>query len=108
MNRSMIQKKVEEAMNSLDGIRPSAPEPFFYTRVEARIMNRERSVWESLTRTVTRPAFAFLSVLLVVLLNSFVIISFVSKSDVPEHSEVAIADEYSTTNSFYDLENVIP
>lgn len=95
-------------MESLSGIERQEPAPFFYTRVQGRLMNQKKNVWESMARTVTRPAFAILSIGLIVLVNSFVVLSVTANQAKLERSEVAIADEYRSTNSFYDLENVMP
>lgn len=109
MNRNTeIQRKVENVMESLSGIERQEPAPFFYTRVQARLMKQKKNFWESTARTITRPAFAFLSIALIVLVNSFVVLSITADQAKPERSEVAIADEYRSTNSFYDLENVMP
>ena len=95
-------------MESLSGIERREPAPFFYTRVQARLMNQKKNFWESTARTITRPAFAFLSIALIVLVNSFVALSITADQAKPERAEVAIADEYRSTNSFYDLENIMP
>jgi hypothetical protein len=34
-----IDKKIEETLNSLDGMNRAEPRPFFYTRLEARMEN---------------------------------------------------------------------
>ncbi len=94
-------------MESLSGIERQEPAPFFYTRVQARLLNKQVNVWESLTRTITRPTFAFLSIFLIVLLNSLVILSINDEQESSDRSELIIAEEYSTS-SFYDLENVMP
>jgi uncharacterized membrane protein YdfJ with MMPL/SSD domain len=103
-----IQMRVDAAMNSLTDVIPAAPQPFFFTRLQARLHRRQRNVWEDLSRLITRPAFAVLSLSLVVLLNTFVILSESSASGMPENSELAVADEYNRTSSYYDLENAIP
>jgi len=40
-----IQKKVEEALSSLDGIQRAQPGPYFVTRLTARLQNDKRNVW---------------------------------------------------------------
>lgn len=34
-----IDKKIEETLNSLDGVNRAEPQPFFYTRLKARMEN---------------------------------------------------------------------
>ena len=63
-----IQKKVEEALNSLDGIQPASIQPFFYTRLQARL-DQTRGVWENISSFISRPAMMLTTVCLVILLN---------------------------------------
>lgn len=109
MNRNTeIQKKVDEAMESLNGIRKSEPQPFFYTRVQGRLMGKHQSGWEGVVQTITRPAVAFVSIALVLLLNIFIVFSEPATPVSNEGNDLAVADEYVRASSFYDLENVMP
>ena len=103
-----IQKKVDEAMDSVLGINRATPNPFLYTRVLARINREENSYWERMTRMISRPAIAFVTVSTILMLNLFVVINETSANNVkPNVPEVATADDLGT-NSFYDIENVQP
>lgn len=53
MEDDFLNKKVDEVMQSMDGIRRAAPRPFLFTRLEARMQN-ERNVWNKLTSFVAR------------------------------------------------------
>jgi hypothetical protein len=103
-----IQKRVEEAMDSILNIAQAAPQPFFYTRLMARIKKQENSAWEKISRLVSRPAVAFITVSMVLMLNIYVAFNETSSStSSPDMSEVATADDLGT-NTFYDIENVQP
>ena len=103
-----IQKKVEEAMDSVLNISRATPQPFFYTRLMARISYQESNSWERMGKFVSRPAFAFTTLTMVLILNIFVAFNETSShSGKPELSEVATADDLGT-NTFYDIENVQP
>lgn len=104
-----IQKRVDEAMDSILHIGKAEPTPFFYTRLQARISRVEGSSWEQMSRVVTRPAFAFLTVSAVLILNLFVALHETSLpgSQQPNLSEVATADDLGA-NAFYAIENVQP
>ena len=103
-----IQKSIDEAMDSILHINRATPQPFFYTRLLARISRQESNYWESISRLVSRPAFAFMTISMVLLLNIFVAVNETTASSAtPELSEVATADDLGT-NSFYDIENVQP
>jgi hypothetical protein len=103
-----IQKRVEEAMDSILNIGQATPQPFFYTRLMAKIQQQETNIWEKMSRLVSRPAVAFIAVSAVLILNIYVALNETSLSTSnPELSEVATADDLGT-NTFYDIENVQP
>jgi len=65
-----IEKRSEEALNSLDGIQRAVPAPYFFTRLQVRL--REKiTIWENITRFINRPAIAFATILFVLALNAF-------------------------------------
>jgi hypothetical protein len=103
-----IEKKVNEAMDSIEGINRALPNPFLFTRIAARISRRENNNWERVGKLISRPAFAFVTVSMVLMLNLFVAINETSATAAkPNFSEVATIDDLGT-NSFYDIENVQP
>lgn len=103
-----IQKKVDEAMDSILHIGKAEPNPFFFTRLQARIRRVEGSSWEQMSRLITRPAFAVLAVSAVLILNLFVALNETSLPGTkPDLSEVATVDDLGA-NAFYAIENVQP
>lgn len=110
MNKmSDIQRKVEEALASVDNIRQAQPNPFFYTRLEARMSGTREGFWERISKTVSRPAVAVLTLSLVIILNVAVVVQGTdSVSNVPELSEMASAEDLRASTSYYDIENNQP
>lgn len=103
-----IQKRVDEAMDSILHIHKAEPKPFFFTRLQARITKTESNSWERMSKVIGRPAFAFVSISVVLVLNLFVALNEPSIANPhPKFSEVATADDLGT-NAFYDIENVQP
>lgn len=103
-----IQRKVDETMDSILDIRKAEPNPFFYTRLQARISRVESNFWEKVSTTVSRPVFAFATITIVLMLNVFVALNETSlPGPQPGQSEVATVDDLGT-NAFYDIENVQP
>ena len=109
-----IGKKVEQAMNSLDGISSASPGPFFFTRVQARLQRQRSSGWESVTSFITRPAVALAGLCIIILLNA---VAFYLRPDSAigsasasiAQSEQGYADEYgSLANNFPYDENPEP
>jgi hypothetical protein len=107
-SRTDIQRKIDQAMDSILGIMPATPAPFFYTRLEARLAREDDSVWIRAGSLITRPAFVLLTVLIVLMLNVFVAINETDvMSTQSDGNEMATADDLGT-NAFYDIENVQP
>lgn len=103
-----INRQVEEALNSLDGIRRAEPKPFFFNRVWARLQREERSIWESLAGLLSRPAVAFTSMAFLILVNVFVVVSRNHERVDLSASEAPLADQYRFAQSVYEIENVLP
>ena len=108
-NRS-IQTKVEEAMNSLDGLKRATPGPFFFTRVQARMARPDQSTWERVTAFMTRPVVAVSVICFVLLLNTTAILKqSETKSVAKDQQDISLAEEYTLASStIYDFENQEP
>jgi len=103
-----IQKKIDEAMDSILNIGQATPQPFFYTRLMARIQRQESNGWEKISGLISRPVVALITVSTVLMLNIYVALNETSSSvNSSEISELATADDLGT-NTFYDIENVQP
>jgi uncharacterized membrane protein YdfJ with MMPL/SSD domain len=105
-----MNRKIEEAMHSFDGIEKASPAPFFFTRLEARMQN-QKSIWEQFSSFVAKPLVAFACICLIIMINAAVIFSSSnSKNNVDEqNNEIATADEYNLVSStFYEFVNTKP
>lgn len=106
-----IQTRVEQTMQSLEGIQSASPGAFFFTRVQARMNRVERNIWEILTAFIARPAVAFLVICLVVVMN--VIVFFEHKQSTAyfaNQPEQSVYDDDFTlaSTTFYDDEIMEP
>jgi len=103
-----IQRRIDEALASVDNLSRALPKPFFYTRLEGRLLREDRSVWGKMGRMLTRPVIALASVTVVLMLNTFVVVKgFSLVAQDPEMTEVASIEDLHST-SFYDIENNQP
>ena len=106
-----INKSIEDAFNSLDGIKKASGGPFFFTRLEAR-MQREKGIWEKISSFVARPLVAFACICMVIMINAAVIFSSEksgSTTAASQNNEIATMDEYNQVNStFYEFVNAKP
>lgn len=112
MNREEhINKLVEEALNSVNGVTRAEAKPYLLTRINARMSKGTESLWEKAGRFVTRPAVAFTGLCMVLLVNVIVIAS--NKSSVPAMATEQVTqnttDEFSyTVATIYDTDNNQP
>ncbi len=105
-----IFKKIEDAMQSIDGIKKAAPTHFFFTRLEARMQNK-KNIWEKITVFLAKPSIAIASICLILMINSFVLFSFlkIKNSASIQNNELAAIDEYSqVSTTLFEYENVKP
>lgn len=97
--------RIDEVLNSLDGVkRPSAPD-FFYTRLRAKL---EKGLLDNNPKWVLRPAYIFSALLLVITINAFVFLKNQNQTTVVDNNETvqqSIAAEYNLydINTVYDL-----
>lgn len=105
-----INRKIEDALSSLDGIKKASPPSFFFTRLEAR-MQKKKNVWDEASSFVTRPVIVFAGILLILLINAAVIFTSSNStiSSEKQNNELATVDEYSqVSSSFYEFVNTKP
>lgn len=106
-NKTDINPKTEEILNSLDGIGRATPQPFLYTRVMARLTKDATSThWERMASLVSRPAFAIATIALFLLINVAVVFHFSTKTATSTQDESAVVsdNEYNlSVSSLYDI-----
>jgi hypothetical protein len=106
-----IEKKVEETLNSLDGIGRANANPFLFTRVEAKLRQPTRNVWEQVTGYISRPAIALAMLGMVIFSNAAVMFwnSAPEEAVSSDQPQLALSDEYNlNVSSFYEDENPEP
>ena len=106
-----INKRINEAMRSLDGIEKASPRPFFFTRLEARLQ-RQKSRWEVVSSFLSKPVVAIACICLIIMINAMVIFSsgnFKKNSTDQQNNELATADEYNSISApLYEFVNSTP
>ena len=110
MNRQQdIDRKVKEALESLDGIQRAEPGPWFFTRLQARLERNENNVWESTGRFLSRPVIAVAGLFLVLTINIFLLAGSGS-TDSPAQGFTSTPDEESiaTAVNSPNYENLEP
>jgi len=108
--RPDIGKRVEKALESLDGIKRAEPQPFFYTRLKGRLERYEKNIWELAGSYLARPVVAVVSLCLILTFN---IVILVQKEEATTTPGVAMDVTPDDENIFasattYDYENIEP
>jgi hypothetical protein len=109
--QSDIEKRVEDALNSLDGIQRAEPQPWLFSRVKGKLLREgEKTRWETISSFLSKPAVAIAGLFLILGLNGFLVFNQPSVSSIvavqndlqPNDSESLIA-----SSSSFDFENLV-
>ncbi len=68
-----IEKRIEDTLNSLDGIQQAEPQPWLFFRVKGRLLKEERTVWGSMSSFLSKPAIAIAGLCFILMLNGFLL-----------------------------------
>ena len=111
--RPDIERKVQETLESLDGIQRAEPRPYFYTRVMARLQKDEKTIWETMGSFLARPAVAVAGLCFILIFNAVLLFrqdvnTSNANSPVISSSEVMSTDnEYIlASSSSFEYENL--
>ena len=96
-----IERKAEEALNSLDGLQRATPRPYFYTRLEASMNRGTRNVWDQLVILLNRPSVAIGLALLVIAVNTTVVLQKKETPTLAEQTELTVSEEYNLASNTY-------
>lgn len=106
-----IEKRVEKTLNSLDGIQRAEPQPWLFSRVKGRLMQEEKTVWETISSFLSKPVIAIAGLCLILMLNGFLLFNqgkesssaiLTSQTEQPLDSESLIA-----SSSSFDYETFV-
>ena len=112
---SDIEKRVEEALNSLDGIKRATPQPWLFSRVKARLSREEaeeRTVWGTIGSFLSRPVVAVAGVCLILLFNGVLLFNQQSRSysngiAIQNEMQPSDSESFVASNSSFDFENLV-
>src|SRR5689334_12192390 len=113
MQQKPIDKRVEDALNSLDGIERATVQPWFFTRLNARLQKDEITLWSSIGSFLARPVVALAAVCLVLVLNLSLLLSnkeenvSVAQGTQLEQQLGNDSESIIASNSSFDYENFV-
>ena len=107
-----INKKVEETLNSLDGIQRAEGQPYLFTRVKARLERGEKNIWETAGSFLARPAVAIAGLCIILAFNMFFLFqkeTGTSSGYAAEGTQVQDDENiFAAATTTYDYENLEP
>jgi hypothetical protein len=108
-----IGKKVEKALESLDGLQRAEPRPFLFTRVKARLERIQKNSWETIGSFLTRPIVAIAGLCVILAMNVFILTQKEAATPVSpkmadnsQQEPESVLGMYGSNN--YDYENLEP
>jgi hypothetical protein len=108
--KQYTEQEIEAILNSLDRVEKASPNPFFYTRLMAKMQSSEDNIWSRILQFITKPVFAVGIALVFLLINMYILLNQYSGSvDQAEESTQTLALEYtSLTATIYDNNTETP
>jgi hypothetical protein len=102
-DKVQIQREVDKALESLDGIQRAQANPYLFTRVKAALQNEESGAWGQAIQFMGRPVVAIATIVLILIINMAVFFSVRSESS--DEDQQLYANEYFSNSTMSDYEN---
>jgi fumarate reductase subunit C len=96
-SKKQIGQRVDETLNSIDGIRRATANPYLFTRIKARL-EKEDGFWSNAISFLRRPVVAVSVIVLAALINGMMFFEFRS-----EHVTATLQDDEQVFASEYNL-----
>ena len=101
-NKEDIDKKVADALSSLDDVERAEVSPFFYTRLKARMQKEEKGFWSLFINPQFSMAVA--GVFLLFCLNFYMMINYKGTNGIQEDEVSALISDYQIDADYiYEL-----
>ncbi len=105
-----MDNDIDRILNSIDGISPASPSPYFYDKLLRKLNTTEKNIWERWSGFIARPAVLIAGFVLIVMLNLSTII--LGKQKALNQQAGVDADDYEQlsygASTYFDYENGMP
>jgi hypothetical protein len=104
------QDRIDEVMDSLDGIQPAMPRPFLYTRIMARMERTRKDPWVRTWDFLTRPAVSLAIVFSLMIINLYILFQrSTSQPELKDEPTANLSNDYeSQFVSYYSFNEEQP
>jgi hypothetical protein len=101
MEQKRIEQEVEKTMAILDADQHEKATPFFYTRLHARMNEKQTSMWELTPFFSVKMRFAVIALVMFVLVNAYSLfhLSSITQENSREAELYSFAQEYNVTTT---------
>lgn len=102
------ERKIEAAFNSIDAIQRASPQPYLFTRINARLQSPVKNFWEKTAIFISHPSVMIAGICLLLTINISVLV-FKSSSPaaaVAERSLNTVAEEDDEYNTLVTIDNI--
>ena len=111
-HRDDIEKRVEETLNSLDGIKRASPQPWLFTRIRARLSREEaeeKTVWTAWASFLSKPAVVLAGLCLILLFNGALLLTrpAIPSAGIAVQNELPENESFIASGSSFDFENLV-
>ncbi len=102
--REELERKIDDALSSIEGIGKVTAQPWMYTRIRERLLREQKSFWEKAAIFLSRPGIAIAGLLLILMINSFVLLktegSTTDKAEYADANQVDSESMIASSSSF--------
>lgn len=103
-----INKQIEQALSSLDGIQRAEPQPWMYARIMKKLAREEdRTIWGSISSFLARPTVAIAGLCFILILNGFLLFSEKKGNDIVITEQAIDSESLMASSSSFDYENLV-
>ena len=107
-----IEKRVEQTLNSLDGIQRASPQPWLFSRIKGRLMQQDdKTVWGVIGSFLSKPVIAIAGLCLILMMNGFLLFNQQEETSsailISQNDELLDSESLMASSSSFDYENLL-
>lgn len=103
-----IEKRIDQTLNSLDGIQRAEPQPWLYARIMKRLHREEdKTAWGAIGSFLARPAVAIAGLCFILVLNGFLLFKEEKESQAIVSEQMVESESLMASSSSFEYENLV-
>ena len=107
-----IEKKVDQIMNSLDGIQRATPQPWLFSRIKGKLIQQDdKSVWGTIGSFLSKPVIAIAGLCLILMMNGYLLFNQYKEPSsailIGQNEELLDSESLMASGSSFDYETLL-